>query len=664
MASNPTHREDSSVVRPNSHSVVEISWTSSLDNNSILSEIEEYMGGPSEGFGDEFDSVDRMLEEEVNKISFTGGSVSGVAASMVDAPLAATSGDPSMPFFTADVVALRVRKKHIIRAVKEGWIDGRWFEYLLPDVHFRTSMPPTRYLSVYTRAVTMGMTLPVHPFVKDYCHFYGISPAQLALNFWYCFDGAWVFWSQRFDMDLPLDEFMFMYRLCHIAKCEGWYFLSGHGRSQPRLGMLIRGIPSSSHGWKPMFFMIRGPFNFHPEDRMPHRRKVQTSFGNMVSHDRPKLSGNRLARVEKAILYPEKAHHIDTLLTESNLREAGLILDLPDPSDLRVVREYFHLSDEEKASTSSPAPKRKNTAEVSSGSGVEAHAPKRGRKEKAPVTGTWTLAVPISNVAGMPPAPKERVVMPGAKIMDSNFQVQDISDAEIGAMLKLPSYFSLIFQALYESFLEPHWISTAQSSLVDRQRKQISFQIHGLVIAILNLIDLVKVEEHGKEMDSLEAKLTSILDAAKEKCSSVVEERGAAMAKLASLEGELAKLPSLENELASLKAAVEELTKWAEAFEKKSAEATEAVKKCFTEGKAEGKKEAEAEASVMLDVKHAEIIEEFKASPKLIDIRTKDFQSAEHPEWDLSFLYIPPPPADDDTSSPPDDDDSVAGDDA
>ncbi|XP_024019231.1 uncharacterized protein LOC112090950 [Morus notabilis] len=44
-------------------------------------------------------------------------------------------------------------------------------------------MPPTEYLPVYTRAVTAGMTLPVHPFVKDYCHFYGISPAQLAPNF-------------------------------------------------------------------------------------------------------------------------------------------------------------------------------------------------------------------------------------------------------------------------------------------------------------------------------------------------------------------------------------------------------------------------------------------------------------------------------------------------
>ena len=93
-------------------------------------------------------------------------------------------------------MASRVRNKDIIRAVKERCINGRWFEYLLPDMHFRTSMLLTGYLSVYTRAIMAGMTLPIHPFVKDYCHFYGISPVQLASNFWYYFDGAWSLWHQ------------------------------------------------------------------------------------------------------------------------------------------------------------------------------------------------------------------------------------------------------------------------------------------------------------------------------------------------------------------------------------------------------------------------------------------------------------------------------------
>lgn len=62
--------------------------------------------------------------------------------------------------------------------------------------------------------------------------------------------------------------------------------------------------------------------------------------------------------------------------------------------------------------------------------------------------------------------------------MYSNFQVPDISDAQIKAMLNLPPCFYFVFQALYESFFDKHWVSASRSFLVDRQRKQIPFQIH------------------------------------------------------------------------------------------------------------------------------------------------------------------------------------------
>ena len=187
MAQNPSSREDSSsVVRSDPPSVVEISGSSSSSSvGSYPSYIEDVEGRfePIDDFRDEFARFEELVDRRIEQIPFTGASVSGVEAAAVNAPLAAMSGDPERPSFTADDVPSRVRKKDIIRAVKEGSIDGRWFEYLLPDKHFRTSMPPTGYLPVYTRAVTAGMTLPIHPFVKEYCHFYGISPAQLAPNF-------------------------------------------------------------------------------------------------------------------------------------------------------------------------------------------------------------------------------------------------------------------------------------------------------------------------------------------------------------------------------------------------------------------------------------------------------------------------------------------------
>ena len=53
-----------------------------------------------------------------------------------------------------------------------------------------------------------------------------------------------------------------------------------------------------------------------------------------------------------------------------------------------------------------------------------------------------------------------------------------------------------------------------------------------MILAILNLLNLVKVEEHDKEMDSVETKLISLLDDAKKQCVDAVEERDMAVAKL------------------------------------------------------------------------------------------------------------------------------------
>ncbi|XP_024019373.1 uncharacterized protein LOC112091003 [Morus notabilis] len=97
----------------------------------------------------------------------------------------------------------------------------------------------------------------------------------------------------------------------------------------------------------------------------------------------------------------------------------------------------------------------------------------------------------------------------------------------------------------------------------------------GLVLAVLNLIDLVKVEERGNEIDRIEVSLTSFIDVEKFKCSTLTEEKDVAMTKLA----------SLQEELDRLKVQAEEATKRAEGIEKQVAEAKE---KYLAERKIEG----------------------------------------------------------------------------
>lgn len=179
MASKPFNRWEGpspSVIRLDSPSAAKASWTSSsIDDDPILREVENYVAEAGE-----VDSVDILVEgDDSGEGSLVGGEMCGFTTSLIDAPLAGMSGDPDHPFFTADVTVPRTRNKDIVQAYKEGYIDGRWFDYLLPDAHFRSSLLLLQFLLVYTLAFTTGMTLPVHPFVKDFFHHHGISPAQL-----------------------------------------------------------------------------------------------------------------------------------------------------------------------------------------------------------------------------------------------------------------------------------------------------------------------------------------------------------------------------------------------------------------------------------------------------------------------------------------------------
>lgn len=74
-------------------------------------------------------------------LSIHGGMVSGYSTSFTGVPLATISSNPSRPSFSADSKALRTQNRDILKAYKDGHIDGRWFEYILPyhNHHFMIS---------------------------------------------------------------------------------------------------------------------------------------------------------------------------------------------------------------------------------------------------------------------------------------------------------------------------------------------------------------------------------------------------------------------------------------------------------------------------------------------------------------------------------------------
>ncbi|EXB58123.1 hypothetical protein L484_026322 [Morus notabilis] len=582
---------------------------------SNLWDVEDYVLDPRD---DEY-SVDRMVDEDgeggtaeasSSGGSLIGGSTVGISGRDTNVPVASVGPDEDQPWFTADFVEPKTRDRDILHAYQKGRMDGRWFEFLLPDPNHRASQPPPGYLSVYTRAFTAGMTLPIHPFVKDFCKLHGISPTQQAPNFWYIFASMWVLWSKKFDVELPLDEFTFVYKLCQVPKCEGWYFLGSYGRSEPKFGRLIKGLPSSSHGWKPMFFLVKGMFDVHPGDRPFKRKWVKRSFRILVSQDCPQLAGNRLARIEEAFNYSEDERHIKTFLTRENLEQTGLLLSLPDPDDTDAVKEFFHFTAGEMKTLGLRVPgdkirsKKKKTQGPSSGAGDV--IPPRQRAEE-----------PSSQDTPRRKRPRhEETPTAGAR----SPPVIDITDAPEGSEAPPREETVLLPKGMYEFFFEQDWDSARRLSLFDRTRQQISLQIHA--------------------MDRTEERLKALLKKARDDKNEASEELGRVAEELWMV-------------TADLKAAQEEITcDRKEAVDTKKALRKEAFDLGRQEGKNEGVEEFIASADFAQRNSKSAAKADFKSSDEFFDMRAKDMESVgqqiiaiinKHiPGLDLDFLYEPP----------------------
>lgn len=81
------------------------------------------------------------------------------------------------------------------------------------------------------------------------------------------------------------------------------------------------------------------------------------------------------------------------------------------------------------------------------------------RPKRSPPADTPAVEVepsPVIDITYAPKAfpPKERLLGPRARVLDPQFIVIDVSLAQIEVVLSLPPHFSVIFQALYESFFE------------------------------------------------------------------------------------------------------------------------------------------------------------------------------------------------------------------
>jgi len=245
-ASTSRVREDPEEAATSSDSLIDSS-------DSLLRQVEDYVEGSASALqsGDLVISAEAEEEPEVGAV----GTRAYRQAPSEDITEMAT-----------DVNLSKITPSAALKAFREAKIDPHHFYPVVPTPSDRAHDPPPGHVTVYTRSLSLGQTLPFHPFVKALCNLHKISPAQLSPNCWAVINSMVILWRKYLRLDLSVEEFLYCYSLRASPRQRGFFYLGANSKAKPPVPPIVVEKTTSCHGWKPQFFFIGGNFNRHPLD--------------------------------------------------------------------------------------------------------------------------------------------------------------------------------------------------------------------------------------------------------------------------------------------------------------------------------------------------------------------------------------------------------------
>ncbi|EXB86425.1 hypothetical protein L484_004923 [Morus notabilis] len=182
-------------VRADPDDAATSSTCSGGSGDSLLRQVEEYTEGSAST--SQKDVLVLLDDEGTEPIAGPPGDRGYRAAPMNTLSGLATDLDPS-----------KIRPHAARKAFTDAGIDPQHFYLIIPTPTDRAHNPPRGHMTVYTRALTFGMTLPFHPFVKALCSLHRISPAQLSPNCWVTINSMIILWRKFLSLDLTVEEFL------------------------------------------------------------------------------------------------------------------------------------------------------------------------------------------------------------------------------------------------------------------------------------------------------------------------------------------------------------------------------------------------------------------------------------------------------------------------
>ncbi|XP_050154814.1 uncharacterized protein LOC126628941 [Malus sylvestris] len=170
------------------------------------------------------------------------------------------------------------------------------------------SKPPTGHVMFYTQTlVTLGVNLPLHPWLQRMLSFIGYAPGQLNPGFWDTLIGFYIIWMECGLGEPFFHQWRYCYKMRPVKACTGYAECACRSERE----RVVFDKRKAYCTWKKHWCFLYNDWE-HAKGVTPERR-VPTHFQTVVTRGTIKLSGQELADVEKVLRVPKEDRHLGKL---------------------------------------------------------------------------------------------------------------------------------------------------------------------------------------------------------------------------------------------------------------------------------------------------------------------------------------------------------------
>ncbi|CAN6551793.1 unnamed protein product [Malus baccata var. baccata] len=178
------------------------------------------------------------------------------------------------------------------------------------------SEPPKGHVMFYTQTlVTLGVNLPLHPWLQRMLSFIGYAPGQLNPGFWNTLIGFYVIWMECGLGEPSFHQWRYCYKMRPVKTCTGYAECACRSEREHVVFDKRKAYCTWKKRWCFLYNDWEHAKGVTPEQRVPtHFQTVGCNiFLHAVTRGTIKLSGQELADVEKVLRVPKEDRHLGKL---------------------------------------------------------------------------------------------------------------------------------------------------------------------------------------------------------------------------------------------------------------------------------------------------------------------------------------------------------------